>query len=158
MTALAKPQFFASVGFVAVGSSDTAKRVEQLTHQAFFDIKSKLADKSLGFNELHTLYEEREEAVLEGRNYLDDATYNLGKCFLLSLPTSFPAPEVSLHEDGELSFDWFGKWGRNFSASLRNDGRLAYAGKLGPTSNSYGTERFDSAVPKTVLDGIKAML
>jgi len=47
--------------------------------------------------------------------------------FLKLLP-DVNAPEIALEEDGDLCFDWWGRDGGSFSASLREDGNVSWSG------------------------------
>src|ERR1022692_4550787 len=46
---------------------------------------------------------------------LDSDTYQIAKRFILALPSSLPAPELTVDRDGEVNFDWFGSGGQIFS-------------------------------------------
>jgi hypothetical protein len=47
------------------------------------------------------------------------------------LPTRLPIPEVDIDPDGEISFEWYRSSNKLLSISIGQDGRLAYAGRLG---------------------------
>ena len=66
---------------------------------------------------------------------VDSATLLLAQRFLAALPSELAAPELAVDPDGEISFDWFGRSGRNFSVSLRSDGRVAIARVEFPVSS-----------------------
>ena len=61
----------------------------------------------------------------------------------------------SIDSDGEISFDWEGKNRRMLSVSLRADGRLSYAIKLGLMRSSYGVDEFDENVPEVIVESVK---
>ena len=107
------------------------------------------AGSSWVFNDLQSL------ALESGATVGDDATFAVAQRFLLALPGYFPAPELSLDEDGEVAFDWRGAGERILSLRLRGDGRLTYACRLAPLRRRHGTELFVDAVPKEIVECIQ---
>ena len=88
---------------------------------------------------------------------IDRLTLAIAERFWSALPSSIPAPEVSADPDGEVSFDWIGDDGSNFSVSVRSDARLAYAGAFGEGKTKYGTDRFDNQVPGEILEAVREL-
>jgi hypothetical protein len=85
-------------------------------------------------------------------------SYLRAKLFIEALPANFPAPEVAVDPDGEISLEWYSKPGRVFSISIGSNDELAYAGKFGPSQKTHGTEPFTGQVPKLILDNIRRLL
>ena len=84
-----------------------------------------------------------------GARAVDDATYARAEAFLDGLSIAAPDPDVAADPDGELSFTWYREPRRMFSVSISRDGRLSYAGLLGP-STVHGTEYLDDAIPEAI--------
>jgi len=85
-------------------------------------------------------------------------SYFRAKRFIEALPANFPAPEVALDPDGEVSLEWYCAPGRVFSISIGANDELTYAGKFSPTRKTHGTEPFTGQIPKVILDNIRRLL
>jgi len=133
---------FDRVGAPAAGES--ALRVAQITVAALRDLKLRAGAASV-FNDLQTLARENQADVV------GDDRFRLAQRFLLALPSSIPPPELDLHLDGEVTFDWKGKHARLLTVSLRDDGRLSYAARISAYDKEHGTKPFGDAIPKVVL-------
>jgi hypothetical protein len=92
-----------------------------------------------------------------GSRQLDADTYEIAKRFILALPSSLPAPELTVDRDGEVNFDWFSSGGQVFSASLRKDGRIAYAGQISTRKRFSGLDEFNDSIPKKIVESIKSI-
>jgi hypothetical protein len=88
---------------------------------------------------------------------LQPATAAIARKFLAVWPAGLPRPEIGADPDGEVSFDWFGEGGRNFSVSLRHDGGMSYAGAFGESKTKYGTDRFDGDIPPEVVAAVREL-
>lgn len=75
--------------------------------------------------------------------------------FARLLPKSLPIPELAADPDGDISFDWIGKNGKIFSASIDGSGRVAYAGRFGERSKVHGIEHISDSCPQEILRGIE---
>ena len=73
----------------------------------------------------------------------------------LLLPNSLPIPEISPDPDGDIAFDWSGKSGKMFSASIDRTGRIAYAGRFEESSKVHGVEQLSNSLPQEILRGIE---
>ncbi len=137
------------------GDSAEAKSLFSSLNSILRALKS--SDQDWVFNELEELSMEASHQNWDnlGSAPLDSDTYQMAKRFLLALPASLPAPELTADRDGEVNFDWFGPNGQIFSTSLRKDGRIAYAGQFSPRIRSSGVEEFNDAVPKKIVECIK---
>jgi hypothetical protein len=117
---------------------------------------------SLGYSReecLKQLFEAYEEAATPGwdgygARSLHPAAVINAYSFIDALPSNVSMPEVSVHPDGEISFDWFGGARRQFSISLGTRKVLSYAGLFG-SDKVTGSERFQGALPRTLIDHIK---
>ena len=85
-------------------------------------------------------------------------SYLRAKRFIQALPANFPAPEIALDPDGEVSLEWFLAPGRVFTVSIGANNELTYAGKFSPTRKTHGTEPFTGQVPRVVLDNLRRLL
>lgn len=88
---------------------------------------------------------------------LDSDTYQIAKRFILALPSSLPAPELTVDRDGEVTFDWFTSKGQIFTASLRKDGQISFAGQISTRKRLSGIEEFNDSVPRQVLEGVETI-
>jgi hypothetical protein len=138
--------------WTAHGASSEAKSIAKLTQGAIVSLRRNDHDRA--FAELRNL---RESCATDGR-HLSDRTYLAARRFLLALPAGAAAPEASLDPDGEIAFDWFGSAGRNFSVSVRADGRLSYAGQLGLKVSLHGTDQLDETIPRRILDAVESVV
>lgn len=82
-------------------------------------------------------------------------SYLRAKRFIEALPANFPAPEVAVDPDGEVSLEWYCPTGRVFSVSIGANDGLSYAGKFSPSRKTHGTEIFTNQIPQVILDNIR---
>lgn len=155
MTTLAITARFAPVttGLVRSGSSNEAIQLWRVLASAFSDLKRTRSDRALAFSELFAM----DQGVDGNAVSVEAVTLVLAERFLTVLPLDIPSPEVGLDPDGEISFDWFGAGGQNFSVSLRKDGRLAYAGAFAGEKTKYGTDRLDDEIPREIVDAVREL-
>ena len=156
MTTLAINRRFAPVtkGLARSGSSEEAIRLWKVLGDALSDLKRARSDRALAFSELFAMDQQEADA---SNVSVDSATLVLAKRFLTVLPLDIPTPEIGVDPDGEISFDWFGPAGQNFSGSLRKDGRLAYAGAFAGEKTKYGTDRLDDEVPREIVEAVREL-
>lgn len=106
-------------------------------------------------------FQERATEVLAGLGDelvgLSQGTIDLAERFLGAWPSGLPAPEVSAEPDGEVVFDWACLDGRNFSVSLREDARIAFAGAYGGGKTLYGTDHFQDSIPDEVVEAVREL-
>jgi hypothetical protein len=86
---------------------------------------------------------------------VNEDTARQAMTFAILLPKSLPIPEVAADPDGEISFDWIGKAGKMFSASIGADGRISYAGRFSDKSKIHGIEQLSDTCPREILLGIE---
>lgn len=156
MTTLAINRRFSPVtkGLIRSGSSDEAIQLWKVLASAFSDLKRGRSDRALAFSELFAMDQGGADV---GTTTVESATLVLAERFLTVLPLDIPTPEVGLDPDGEISFDWFGPAGQNFSVSLRKDGRLAYAGAFVGEKTKYGTDRLDDEIPREIVEAVREL-
>jgi hypothetical protein len=85
----------------------------------------------------------------------DSETIRAAIRFAGCLPRLAPLPEVSVHPDGEISFDWLSPHGQMFSVSVNKQNRLAYAGWFGEKSRTHGIEELAENCPQEIIRGIQ---
>ena len=130
------------------GASVEAQRIARLACNASASLRG--SPQMRAFDELRSLRE-----IYGGNEVrLTERTYAMARRFLQRLPPGTSAPEASLDPDGEIAFDWFGPRGKNFSISVRHDGRLSYAGRLAQEVSVHGTDELVDTVPRRILETI----
>lgn len=141
------------------GSSCAAKTIEQSIVKALKPLKEGASFQRGAFDELEDLRIQATHLNWDnlGSAPLSEPTYQIAKRFLWAIPSNLPAPEITADRDGEVNFDWFGKQGKNFSVSLREDGRIAFAGQFSTTIKRSGTDNFDDTVPQEILIWVKKL-
>jgi hypothetical protein len=77
--------------------------------------------------------------------------------FLQALPTTLPAPDVSVDPDGEIDVLWHVEATRTLSVSVARSGKLTYSALLGG-AQSYGTEWFSNEIPQPILYSLSRVL
>lgn len=82
----------------------------------------------------------------------DQDTLAVATAFWAVFPKHLPVPELSLDDDGEVMFDWSPAPGRMLTVTLRYDGRMTYAARLGGGRIRHGTEYFNDAFPAWLSD------
>lgn len=91
-----------------------------------------------------------------GAKKINKDSYLDAKKFLNNLPVGLEMPEIDVHPDGEVSFEWYKKKGYILSLSLSSDDEIAYAFRLG-LSKKHGKEYFGDDIPETILEKIKKL-
>jgi hypothetical protein len=132
-------------------SSKEAANLARLLAEAGRTLKFAWSPRALAFNELCTI------EINSAYQAPASTPTALAERFLTAWPLDLPTPEIGVDPDGEISFDWFGGKGRNFSVSLREDGRIAYAGAFGGAKTKYGTDRFDDAIPSEIVEAVREL-
>lgn len=123
-----------------------SKSSVQATFGLIANSKQARTSCSWTFNDLQLLAQEN------GVSVADNKAFMLAQRFLLALPSQLPPPELALDDDGEFAFDWRGNRGSLLSVTLRGDGRLSYAAWFSSFDKEYATKRFDSSIPKQVIE------
>jgi len=91
-----------------------------------------------------------------GARKADPFSFYYAQQFASTIPAGFPAPEVGVDPDGELSFEW--NYGPRdvFTVSVSPQAELSYAGLFG-RSTTYGTEQFVDRLPPAILEGVRRL-
>lgn len=76
--------------------------------------------------------------------------YSAAKRFLLFLPETYSAPEISADPDGKISFDWRPRDGVLLSVSVGRKNTIIYAGRFGE-ERPKGVEYFGDEIPEIVV-------
>lgn len=84
-------------------------------------------------------------------------SYATGKAFVTALPSTAPAPEMTVDADGELVFDWYGSGGRTVSVCAQANGKLVYACRFGTNRAMHGHAVMGTAIPQEIVDAIKEL-
>lgn len=77
--------------------------------------------------------------------------------FLQALPTTVPAPNISVDPDGEVDLLWHVSPTRTLSISVGPGGRLTYSALIGD-AESFGTEWLSDEIPESVLSNLSRVL
>lgn len=139
------------------GSSVEAGKIYKELNEIFISIKP--SAQTWVFSELEELSITASHKNWDnlGSAPLDADTYQIAKRFISALPSSLPAPELTVDRDGEVNFDWYGSSGQIFTASLRKDGRIAFAGQISTRNRLSGVGEFNDSVPEKVVESIKTI-
>lgn len=152
MSILNPTYFPIGAGTSSLGSGPESQDLRRLTRQALRPLLVQSHVETV-INDLCDLFSEVRSGQHESE--LDYPTFLTAQRFLLAFPKTLPLPEITLDSDGEISFDWEGKNRRMLSVSLRADGKLSYARKLGIMRSSYGVDEFDENVPEAIVESVK---
>ena len=152
MSTLNPTYFPIGAGTSSLGSGPESQNLRKLTKQALRPLLEQSHVETV-INDLCDLLAEAKSG--QHHSELDYPTFLAAKRFLLAFPKTLPLPEITLDSDGEVSFDWEGRNRRMLSVSLRADGRLSYAIKLGLMRSSYGVDEFDENVPEVIVESVK---
>ena len=157
MTTLALNRKFSPVtaGLSRPASGSEAILLWKIIEASLADFKYAGADRAYTRNELHAIEDENRDGDSSSPSTILGSTLILAERFLTALPSDLLQPEVTLEPDGDIAFEWYGVSGRNFSVSLRHDGRVAYAGAFGPEKTRYGTDRFDDEISKEIVEAVR---
>jgi hypothetical protein len=79
-------------------------------------------------------------------------SYALG--FLNALPTTAPKPDISVHPDGDIAFEWYRGPRNVFTVSMNKVGDINFAGLYG-RSKIHGVEHFANEIPESVAIGLR---
>lgn len=74
---------------------------------------------------------------------------------LVSVPRTFPPPEVTLEPAGAIGIEWWFGPGHSFVVSVNGSGVLEYAGLFGPVNSAHGQEALLDRLPPPVLEGMR---
>jgi hypothetical protein len=139
-------------------SADTLGRCYRIARQHLLSSLALRSAAEQALAELETVRKETSAAGWDGYGALpiDADAYSQARMFIQALPTTVPAPEISVDPDGEVALDWmFGKSLR-FSVSVGKHGRLTFASLLGHRVID-GTEWLDTGIPATILNELTAI-
>ena len=126
------------------------RRIFDKTARATCELKMGISARSSWiFNDLHALAEEN------GIEFRQSDLFVLAQRFLLSIPETLKAPELSLDSDGEIRFDWHNSELRILSVALRRDGQLTYAARTSICDTDYGTKFFIDEIPQNILSFVR---
>lgn len=75
--------------------------------------------------------------------------------FLDHVPAGYPAADVSVDPDGEISFEWYREPRRTFAVSVGPDGRLSYAGLFGDSRIRGSEAYFMDELPPEVHSSLR---
>lgn len=76
-------------------------------------------------------------------------SYRVAESFLQALPPDVPLPEVMVHPDGEIAFEWHRGKRNVLTVSIGSDGSLAFAALFG-VNTIYGRELFAGSIPEAI--------
>lgn len=122
MTTLAHARFGVFDGLGSPSAGGIAGKLKGALLSEFGRLKVDTATASAAFNDLHALAHEHGITVEQSK------VFSLAKMFLLAMPRELSQPELDFDADGEVLFDWRGPHERMMTISLREDGRISFAG------------------------------
>jgi len=143
------------------GRSDSAQTIVRYYGAARQHLLDSMSLRSAAETALADLEKLRTDASAEGWDgygacHIHGDAYYQARIFIQALPTTVPAPEISVDPDGEVAVDWlFGK-GLRLSVSIGKRGRLTFASVLGNRALD-GTEWLDNGIPSAILNELTAV-
>jgi hypothetical protein len=120
-------------------------------------------DHSGSIGELNRQYKESVEAAAAFPDVtaLSDSTYRGARTFLCDLPHAYPAPDIAVLENGEVSFDWQRDDGGSIAVMLLDRTTIIYAslweGADAVTYEASGTLEFAQTVPDEIVSELRAL-
>lgn len=138
------------------GVSEEARQIQERTLEAVREIRPEGYWASIA--ELLDLFETCGTPGWDGGDGapVSARTFAHAREFLAALPAAFPTPEVSLTEDGSVSFDWFPGPGVLFSVTVTETGKLFFAA-VTPDGRSSGIQRFDGRLPEVISETLRRL-
>ena len=79
--------------------------------------------------------------------------YRAAEALLAALPENVPLPDILVHPDGEIAFEWHRNKNHVVTVSASADGSLAYAGLFG-ANTTYGREVFSGSFPAPIASSL----
>jgi hypothetical protein len=77
------------------------------------------------------------------------ATFRKSRAFLQALPLTFETPEISVHPDGEVEFEWYRSPERVLTLAIGPEGHVSFAAIVNGTSTS-GRRLFAGVIPADI--------
>jgi len=123
--------------------------------------KSYTLGKSLEL--LDDIEEVAEECSVEGWDGYSGTPINEGSILMtrdfvehLPVTSSIPMPEIVPEPNGDLSLEWHVDQRHVFTASIKENGQIIYAGLFGE-NKVHGTEYFAASIPSTIIENLKRL-
>jgi hypothetical protein len=144
------------------GTSSAAAAVREVMQEALSALARSIAVRKTAeaaIAELGSLQRVAAERNWDGYGALplDPRAAEHALTFLQALPTTVPAPDVSVDPDGEVDLLWQRDPTTTISVSIGPNGRLTYAALVG-TAQSCGTEWLAGEIPQPILDSLARVL
>lgn len=138
--------------------SEPARRLELMEQEVRNHLLGSYAVRHTAEAALAELEAARAEASEPGWNGYDSrpisiAAYENAKLFLSALPSTAPAPEISVDSDGDVALDWVLAPRKALSVSIGPTGRCSFAWMRGQRSYR-GTEWLDEGIPSTIAEAL----
>jgi len=134
-----------SVPFTAHGLSADSRLVEANDSSPDPSITGQRGQRH--FEGLVRLFEACAEANEDGDSEpVTEAVYLAAENFARALPTAYPLPDILIHPDGEVAFEWQRDKRRVLTVSVGGPGSVSFAGLCGESS-VYGREPFSRVLP-----------
>ena len=92
-----------------------------------------------------------------GARPIEAATVGLALSFLKALPSAIPQPDIAVHPDGEIAFEWYEGPRSVLTVSIGPSGYLSYAALFG-RSKAHGLEYFAEDLPQALLVNLSRLL
>lgn len=136
------------------GSSKEADMIRSRFAQAVIEIQKSIAlakNCNLGRDALIEAYNEARLPNWDGYGAqpVSFESYCRAERFLKLFPNDLPLPDISVHPDGEIVFEWRTASGKILSISIGSGSTVTYAGIFGSTE-SYGVENFIDEIPSNI--------
>lgn len=146
----------------SAGVSSDADELKAHIRDTWEGLASSIALRGAAEAAIEELWRAQEEASSPnwdgyGALPMNPQSFQQALIFLRALPTTTPAPRVSVDPDGEVDVLWHEAPTRTLSVSIGPKGRLTYAAMLGG-AQSYGTEWLANEIPQPILSNLSRVL
>jgi len=109
---------------------------------------------------LESVFQDASQPNWDGYNALpvSQTTLEMARFFLDLFPATLEKPDVSVHPDGELAFEWYYGPRRLLTVAVSEFGRLSYAAMFGnKEAQKHGTEYMLGKVPDEISSALRRL-
>lgn len=108
---------------------------------------------------LESVFRDASQPNWDGYNALpvSQNTLDMARFFLDLFDSTLEKPDVSVHPDGEMAFEWYYGPRRVLTVAINEFGRLSYAAMFGKEAQKHGTEYMLGKVPDDISSALRRL-